>query len=126
MDWTRILTNVAGELIAPTTAAYALAAIGLNVHFGLTGLLNRTGFFRLAHEQLARHDGEESQVIMADLDHFKLINDVHGHRAGDAVLALASSGLHSNGYSLVRHILTRAGIGYGDRADDFAGARRLR
>jgi len=40
-------------------------------------------------------------------------------RAGDAVLALASSGLHSNGYSLVRHILTRAGIGYGDRADDF-------
>ncbi len=28
------------ELITPTTAAYALAAIGLNVHFGLTGLLN--------------------------------------------------------------------------------------
>ena len=40
MDWTRILTNVAGEFIAPTTAAYALAAIGLNIHFGLTGLLN--------------------------------------------------------------------------------------
>lgn len=40
MDWTRILTNVAGEIIAPTTAAYALAAIGLNVHFGMTGLLN--------------------------------------------------------------------------------------
>ena len=37
---------------------------------------------------------------------------------GDVVLALASSGLHSNGYSLVRHILAKAGIGYGDRADD--------
>ncbi len=35
---------------------------------------------------------------------------------GDVVLALASSGLHSNGYSLVRHILTGAGIGYGDRS----------
>ncbi|QTE31111.1 branched-chain amino acid ABC transporter permease [Pengzhenrongella sicca] len=49
MDWTRILTNVAGEIIAPTTAAYALAAIGLNIHFGLTGLLNmgQAGFMLL-------------------------------------------------------------------------------
>ncbi|WP_431785229.1 phosphoribosylformylglycinamidine cyclo-ligase [Microbacterium maritypicum] len=38
---------------------------------------------------------------------------------GDAVIAVASSGLHSNGYSLVRHIVTRAGIGYGDHAADF-------
>ena len=38
---------------------------------------------------------------------------------GDAVIAVASSGLHSNGYSLVRHIVTRAGIGYGDNAADF-------
>lgn len=33
---------------------------------------------------------------------------------GDAVIAIASSGLHSNGFSLVRHILTSAGIGYTD------------
>ena len=38
---------------------------------------------------------------------------------GDAVIALASSGLHSNGYSLVRHIVAGAGIGYGDNAADF-------
>ena len=38
---------------------------------------------------------------------------------GDAVLALGSSGLHSNGYSLVRHIVAGAGIGYGDNAPDF-------
>ncbi|MDE0545101.1 phosphoribosylformylglycinamidine cyclo-ligase [Microbacterium sp. C7(2022)] len=37
---------------------------------------------------------------------------------GDVVLALASSGLHSNGYSLVRHIVAGAGIQYGDRAAD--------
>jgi branched-chain amino acid transport system permease protein len=49
MDWERILTNVVGEIIAPTTAAYALAAIGLNIHFGLTGLLNfgQAGFMLL-------------------------------------------------------------------------------
>ncbi|MEU1971864.1 phosphoribosylformylglycinamidine cyclo-ligase [Microbacterium sp. NPDC019599] len=40
-------------------------------------------------------------------------------RDGDVVLALASSGLHSNGYSLVRHIVARAGIQYGDNAADF-------
>jgi branched-chain amino acid transport system permease protein len=49
MEWSRILINVAGEIFAPTTAAYALAAIGLNVHFGLTGLLNmgQAGFMLL-------------------------------------------------------------------------------
>ncbi|QAY64060.1 branched-chain amino acid ABC transporter permease [Xylanimonas allomyrinae] len=36
----RILTQALAELVAPTTAAYALAAIGLNLHFGYTGLLN--------------------------------------------------------------------------------------
>jgi phosphoribosylformylglycinamidine cyclo-ligase len=37
---------------------------------------------------------------------------------GDVVVALGSSGLHSNGYSLVRHILSNRGIGYTDRSDD--------
>jgi phosphoribosylformylglycinamidine cyclo-ligase len=41
---------------------------------------------------------------------------------GDVVLALGSSGLHSNGYSLVRHILAKAGIGYADRLDELGGA----
>jgi len=40
MDWGSIIGNAAGELISPTTAAYALAAIGLSVHFGYAGLLN--------------------------------------------------------------------------------------
>ncbi|MFI8592928.1 phosphoribosylformylglycinamidine cyclo-ligase [Microbacterium sp. NPDC078428] len=39
-------------------------------------------------------------------------------RAGDAVLAVESSGLHSNGYSLVRHIVAGRGIRYADRAPD--------
>src|SRR5690606_25282200 len=40
---------------------------------------------------------------------------------GDIVLGLASSGLHSNGFSLVRHILAQAGIGLTDRLDEFGG-----
>ncbi|MCL3861996.1 branched-chain amino acid ABC transporter permease [Actinotalea sp. K2] len=49
MDWQRLLTLAAAELIAPQTAAFALAAIGLNVHFGFTGLLNmgHAGFMLL-------------------------------------------------------------------------------
>ncbi len=41
---------------------------------------------------------------------------------GDAVLALASSGLHSNGFSLVRRILADRGISYTDRSDDLASS----
>ncbi|WP_413250345.1 branched-chain amino acid ABC transporter permease [Sinomonas flava] len=40
MDFGFILTNALGELVSPTTAAYALAALGLAVHFGYSGLLN--------------------------------------------------------------------------------------
>lgn len=49
MDVTTLLTNTLGELFAPTTAAYALAAIGLNIHFGMTGMFNmgQAGFMLL-------------------------------------------------------------------------------
>jgi phosphoribosylformylglycinamidine cyclo-ligase len=40
---------------------------------------------------------------------------------GDIVLAMASSGLHSNGYSLVRSILRERGLAFTDRSDDLGG-----
>jgi neutral amino acid transport system permease protein len=40
MDWLQILTNSASSIISPATLAYALAALGLAVHFGYAGLLN--------------------------------------------------------------------------------------
>ena len=54
----------------------------------LTGLLNRRHFMELAlmlHEQSLR-TGNEAFIVIFDLDHFKAINDKHGHFAGDRVL----------------------------------------
>jgi diguanylate cyclase (GGDEF)-like protein/PAS domain S-box-containing protein len=54
----------------------------------LTGVLNRRGLQDALCGALARaqRDGTPLAVAMLDLDHFKLINDTHGHAAGDAVL----------------------------------------
>lgn len=54
----------------------------------LTGLLNRRYFMELAKMELLRlkrHGGKLS-LIMFDIDHFKVINDSHGHSTGDLVL----------------------------------------
>ena len=45
----------------------------------------------------------------------------HLVREGDVVLAMASSGLHSNGFSLVRHILASADLGYDDTLAELSG-----
>ncbi len=49
MDFMTILSNILGELFAPTTAASALAATGLNLHVGMSGLMNlgQAGFMLL-------------------------------------------------------------------------------
>ena len=60
----------------------------LATHDGLTGCLNRsTTDAMLVHElQRGRRLGAPVSFVLLDMDHFKLINDRHGHRAGDAVL----------------------------------------
>ncbi|MEV7603976.1 GGDEF domain-containing protein [Paenarthrobacter sp. NPDC089322] len=54
----------------------------------LTGLLNRGTFLDLATTELNRLRSTDSgaAVVLADLDHFKTVNDEHGHRAGDSAL----------------------------------------
>jgi diguanylate cyclase (GGDEF)-like protein len=57
-------------------------------HDGLTGVWNRKAVLDLLHrefEQAAR-DNRRIGIMMLDADHFKRINDIHGHLAGDAVL----------------------------------------
>ena len=61
----------------------------------LTGLANRRQFeLQLASEidRVARA-GEPALVLMIDIDHFKRVNDAHGHQAGDLVLKAVASGL---------------------------------
>jgi diguanylate cyclase len=61
----------------------------------LTGLYNR----RFMEDALERHADQASRaqsplsLIMIDLDHFKKLNDEHGHAMGDAVLASAASSI---------------------------------
>jgi diguanylate cyclase (GGDEF)-like protein len=54
----------------------------------LTGLANRRHFFEVAEAELARSRRYETplSLLMVDIDHFKEVNDAHGHRAGDRVL----------------------------------------
>ncbi len=58
-------------------------------HDDLTGLLNRAGFCGRLESALARD--APVAVVMLDLDGFKLVNDHHGHAAGDEVLRIIAA-----------------------------------
>jgi two-component system cell cycle response regulator len=93
-----ILNNppAADELYARLRAAERFGhmqreLIRLAVTDSLTGMFNRRGFFEQALQPCRRaEEGTPLCAIMADIDHFKRINDEHGHDAGDkAIFAVA-------------------------------------
>jgi diguanylate cyclase (GGDEF)-like protein len=55
---------------------------------GLTGLTNHRAFQARLDDQLAQAQryGKKLSLILCDIDHFKSVNDLHGHPAGDLVL----------------------------------------
>lgn len=55
-------------------------------HDPLTGLANRTRLLDRIDEALASEGGDGVAVVFVDIDHFKPINDTHGHTVGDVVL----------------------------------------
>jgi diguanylate cyclase (GGDEF)-like protein len=65
----------------------------------LTNILNRRGFERELKRSLAyvKRHGTSAALVYLDLDGFKLVNDQHGHAAGDAVLKAVAM-------VLVRHV----------------------
>jgi diguanylate cyclase (GGDEF)-like protein len=60
----------------------------LALHDPLTGLLNRAGFVSGLKEMIKckARDEQSFGIVSLDLDHFKDVNDLYGHMAGDAVL----------------------------------------
>jgi diguanylate cyclase (GGDEF)-like protein len=101
-------TMTAAQTLADVTAAYLLNAQARadlhdssdrsresSLHDGLTGLPNRS--LMLEHLNHALHRGRRSgnvaAVLFADLDRFKLVNDMYGHRVGDELLVAVAERL---------------------------------
>jgi diguanylate cyclase (GGDEF)-like protein len=63
----------------------------------LTGAYNRRTFHETAERTLAlaRRAGQPLSIIMIDIDHFKGVNDQHGHRIGDEVLRVLAEVIRS-------------------------------
>ena len=83
----------------PGSPAYLQALIDqlvdLSSRDALTGLFNRRNFeLALAREvdRVAR-SGESALLLMVDIDHFKRVNDSHGHAAGDLVIRAVGQAL---------------------------------
>ena len=74
--------NQAHQSLQASTQALARRAS----HDFLTGLLNREGFTQAVAAHLARHREESHGLMLLDLDGFKTVNDVFGHKVGDRVL----------------------------------------
>jgi diguanylate cyclase (GGDEF)-like protein len=67
-------------------------------HDALTGLRNRRSFLESWEEALqrSRRSGKPMSLVLGDLDHFKRVNDTHGHACGDAVLRAVAQAIRNS------------------------------
>ena len=95
--WGATISSAAVTLLAQFTVHAALAYRNVRLmaevqHLatvdGLTGLTNRSTFEAALQREVARaiRTGEDLSLVLLDVDHFKAINDNHGHPVGDEVL----------------------------------------
>lgn len=84
------LTNVSGLIrnlgMIEEQQFNLLASVA--VHDGLTGLFDKTTFTQMLGDEVARAQRYKRPLtlVLADIDHFKKLNDTHGHADGDVVL----------------------------------------
>ncbi|MGB8404517.1 MAG: GGDEF domain-containing protein [Mycobacterium sp.] len=94
--WMLIIMLIA-FLAAPIACQILIYALGSDAVRSdidaLTDLHNRRGFFRGAHDLIARSPGVPIAAVMVDLDNFKRVNDTAGHAAGDQVIAAVATAL---------------------------------
>ncbi|MES2057881.1 MAG: EAL domain-containing protein [Pseudomonadota bacterium] len=86
-----IAAGVAAAFIDRQTRSEAMQRLhDMAMNDALTGLPNRISFQKLLGRELdiARETATQLAVVAIDLDRFKEINDVHGHKAGDDVLIM--------------------------------------
>jgi len=113
----------AKALLAGVAARVGIAVEQINIHEKLerlsrvdelTGLFNRRAFYEELDGRLEHHrrTGRSGALVYVDLDNFKMVNDIHGHQAGDDVLRLLSDILE--GGSRVGDLTARLG------GDEFA------
>lgn len=83
----RLLDAAAGEASAALARIYSLQEAEARASTdGLTGLPNRRAFDERCAQLAHRRRADAVGVLMIDIDHFKRLNDRHGHATGDAVL----------------------------------------
>lgn len=83
-----LLIVVTSSMASLSSEQNAQALRAKAAHDGLTGLFTRAEFYKQAQRRLQAASAERTQatLVMADLDHFKSINDTLGHAAGDQVI----------------------------------------
>lgn len=89
----RRILDLQSELLAARERLHYQAT-----HDSLTGLLNRAAALEALRTELERANRQDLalSVILADVDHFKQINDTYGHAVGDAVLCEAAHRMKSS------------------------------
>ena len=93
-----VLTLAFNAILTVLVVARLLAQLHrLSQRDALTGLLNRHAMQEALDSQMrrSRRNGEAFVLMMFDADHFKAINDRHGHAVGDLALKHLSALLHS-------------------------------